>query len=109
MHLLKQNEPTISTDDGMHIDSSDGQPKNAPLSIRVRQEFASNATDSRELQTSKQVAPSIVAVAGMQIALSLKHSQNAFCSIWVNLAFSSKVISVKLLQDLKQYEQGTSI
>jgi hypothetical protein len=73
----KHDEPIISTEDGIQIDTSDEHPENARSSIRRTFEPDSNITDESETQPRKHSRGTISTNAGMHIDSSDEQFENA--------------------------------
>jgi hypothetical protein len=54
LHRQKQLLPSVSTEEGMQIDESDGQNENAYSPIDERVESDSNVTVERDLHSPKE-------------------------------------------------------
>jgi HPt (histidine-containing phosphotransfer) domain-containing protein len=67
LHPEKQSLPSISAEEGMKIDESDEQSRNAQSAIDEGREPDSNVTVERDLHSEKQYLPSISTEEGMKI------------------------------------------
>jgi hypothetical protein len=71
----------ISTDEGIQMDESDEQSRNADFSIRESLESVSKRTFERFRDPAKQATPMISTKEGIQIDESDEHPWNAHSSI----------------------------